>query len=144
MQADEQRRRQARLDRLLADLQARLDDVLEHLDEAAQDEDVAPYDRLAAQARALAAEVAAARRLLAAPDQAGELLLDALHDAHQPLREMVLYERLRERGAALSPEEFVALASDLATLGRVRVTVEHDLPARDPAPFQARFYRPGA
>jgi hypothetical protein len=86
--------------------------------------------------------VAAARRLVVAPDQAGELVLDALREAHQPLREMVLYERLRERGAALSPEEFVALASDLAALGRVRVSVEHDLPARDPAPFQARFYRP--
>jgi hypothetical protein len=132
----------ARLDRLLADLQARLEDVLEHLDEEVQGEEVAPYDRLAAQARALAAELAATRGLVVAPDQAGDLMLDALREADQPLREMVLYERLRERGAALSPEEFVALASDLATLGRVRVTVEHDLPARDPAPFQARFYRP--
>ncbi|HEX2502347.1 MAG TPA: hypothetical protein VHK00_00260 [Miltoncostaeaceae bacterium] len=141
MHADEQRQR-AHLDRLLADLQARLEDVLEHLDEEVQGEDAAPYERLAAQARALAAEVAAARGLVVAPDQAGDLMLAALREADQPLREMVLYERLRERGAALSPEEFVALASDLATLGRVRVTVEHDLPARDPAPFQARFYRP--
>jgi len=141
MRGDEQRRR-AHLDGLLADLQMRLEDVLEALDAAAPDEGAAPYSRVAAQARALAAELLAARDLGDVPDEIGGLVLDALREAHQPLRERFLYERVLERGAAVSPEEFVALANDLATLGLVRVTVEHDLPARDPAPFGPRFYRP--
>jgi hypothetical protein len=70
------------------------------------------------------------------------MILDALRGAHQPVREGVLYERVRERGAAVSPEEFLVLAQDLVTLGLVRAAVEHDLPANDPSPFQPRFYRP--
>ncbi len=139
MHADEQRRR-ARVEALLARLEGQIEAFLAEL-EAAVGDDPGGYARVAAQGRALAAELAAARDAGDA-DPLGELVLAALREAHQPLRESVLYERVRERGAAVSPEEFVALAADLATLGRVRVTVEHDLPARDRAPFQPRFYRP--
>ena len=141
MRGDEEQR-QAHLEDLLADLQARLDRFLEQLDEALEDEEGARYERVGAQARALAAEHASARHAGEAADPIGDLVLAALREAHQPLREHVLYERVRERGAAVSPEEFVARANDLATLGLVRVAVEHDLPSRDPAPFQPRFYRP--
>jgi hypothetical protein len=132
------------LDGLLADLQSRLDRFLVELDEAVPGEEAARYERVGAQARALAAELASARDAGDPADQIGDLVLAALLEAHQPLREQVLYERVRERGAAVSPEEFVALANDLATLGLVRVAVEHDLPSRDPAPFQPRFYRPAS
>lgn len=139
MHVDEQRRR-ARVERLLARLEAEVAAFLGELDATVGD-DPGGYARVTARARALAAELAAARDAGDA-DPLGELVLAALREAHQPLRESVLYERVRERGAAVSPEEFVALAADLATLGRVRVSVEHDLPAHDQAPFQPRFYRP--
>jgi hypothetical protein len=74
--------------------------------------------------------------------EAEELMLRALDEAHQPLRESVLYERVTHRGAALTPDEFVALASEMATRGLVRLSVEHDLPSHDPEPFGPRFYRP--
>jgi hypothetical protein len=73
-----------------------------------------------------------------------ELVLQALDEAHQPLRESVLYERVVHRGAALTPDEFVALASEMATRGLVRLSVEHDLPAHDLDPFGPRFYLPAA
>jgi predicted component of type VI protein secretion system len=141
MQADDQRRRE-HLERLLADLEGRLDALLEALALAEQDNDADRYAPVAERARALAAELAALGDAADAEEQLSKLLLGALREAHQPLRESVLYERLLERGAAVSPEEFVSLAHDLATLGLVRVAVEHDLPARDPPPFQPRFYRP--
>ncbi len=72
--------------------------------------------------------------------EAAELVLRALDEAHQPVRESVLYERVVRLGAALSPDQFVALASEMATLGMVRISVEHDLPAHDDAPFGPRFY----
>jgi hypothetical protein len=74
--------------------------------------------------------------------EAAELALQALDEARQPLRESVLYERVIERGGALSDGEFVALMAEMATLGMVRLTVEHDLPAGDPEPFGPRFYLP--
>jgi hypothetical protein len=138
---DEERRRQEGLERALADFRGRLDAFLEDL-ERAQGADDDRLARAADRARALADELA----LLGEPEPpAGrirDLVLSALREAHQPLRESVLYERVIERGAAVSPEDFVALASDLATMGQVRVAVEHDLPCRDEAPFQPRFYRP--
>jgi hypothetical protein len=76
--------------------------------------------------------------------EVAELVLQALDEAHQPLRESVLYERVVQRGAALTADEFVALASEMATRGLVRMSVEHDLPARDPDPFGPRFYLPAA
>jgi len=143
MQDDEQRRRE-RLERLIADFQGRLDAFVDDLETASQGAEGARYARVADHAKALAAELAAPGGSVDAADQTRGLILEALGEAHQPLRESVLYERVLGRGAPVSPEEFVALASDLATLGLVRVTVEHDLPSHDAPPFQPRFYRPAA
>lgn len=138
MGSDEQR-----LDRLVADLWERLDAFIEHLPtEAPGHEDDARLARLADRARALRDELVAPGDAASAAEPIRDALLGALLEAHQPLRESVLYERVRERGAAVSPEEFVAQAYDLVTRGLVRVTVEHDLPSHDPPPFQPRFYRP--
>jgi hypothetical protein len=131
---------ETRLDGMVADLWERLDAFVRHLEATPGDE--ARLARLVDRARALRDE-------LVPPDDAAnpaepirDALLGALREAHQPLRESVLYERVRERGAAVSPDEFVAQAYDLVTRGLVRVAVEHDLPSHDPPPFQPRFYRP--
>ena len=143
MQDDEQRRRE-RLERLIAEFRDRVNAFVEDLETASQGTEADRYARVADRARALAAELAAPAEGDDGADQTRGLILEALAEAHQPLRESVLYERVLERGAPVSAEEFVALASDLATLGLVRVTVEHDLPSHDPPPFQPRFYRPAA
>jgi hypothetical protein len=137
MQSDEER-----LERLLVELRGRLDAFVDHLDAAAQGEDDERYARLAERARALRSELDPPDDAASAMEPIRDVLMAALREARQPLRESVLYERVRERGAAVSPEEFVSLAHDLATLGLVRVAVEHDLPAHDPPPFEPRFYRP--
>jgi hypothetical protein len=137
MQSDEER-----LERLLADLRGRLDAFIDHLDAAAQGEDDERYARLAERARTLRSELDPPDDAESATEPVRDVLLAALREAHQPLRESVLYERVRERGAAVAPDEFVAVAYDLVTRGLVRVAVEHDLPSRDPPPFQPRFYRP--
>ena len=142
MQDDEQRRE--RLERLIAEFRDRVNAFVEDLETVAKGAEADRYARVADHAKALAAELAAPGGSVDAADQTRGLILEALGEAHQPLRESVLYERVLERGAPVSAEEFVALASDLATLGLVRVTVEHDLPSHDPPPFQPRFYRPAA
>jgi hypothetical protein len=71
-----------------------------------------------------------------------EVLLRVLRDAREPVREAVLYERLRARGVEIEPEDYLALTERLAVLGHLHIAVEHDLPARDPAPFRPRFYYP--
>jgi hypothetical protein len=131
---------ETRLDGMVADLWERLDAFVRHLEATPGDEE--RLARLVDRARALRDE-------LVPPDDAAnpaepirDALLSALREAHQPLRESVLYDRVRERGAAVSPDEFVAQAYDLVTRGLVRVAVEHDLPSHDPPPFQPRFYRP--
>ena len=117
--------------------------LLEGLADRADSREGERFVRIAELARSLAAELAALRPdAVEAVARAHDAILDALHDAHQPLREAVLFERVRERGADLAPEDFQALAEDLVARGEVRVTVEHDLPAHDPAPFEPRFYRP--
>ena len=131
-----------RLDRLVADLLERLDAVIAELEAAAPGEDDERLARLADRARALRDDLIAPDDAESAAEPIRDALLGALREAHQPLRESVLYERVRERGAAVSPDEFVALAYDLVTRGLVRVAVEHDLPSHDPPPFQPRFYRP--
>ena len=109
----------------------------------AEAEDDPRYDRIAELARQLAAALAA---LPPDPDRdrarARSTILGAIRDAHQPLREVVLWERSRGRGLDLSPEDFQALAEDLVARGQVRVSVDHESPARDPEPFEPRFYRP--
>jgi hypothetical protein len=71
-----------------------------------------------------------------------EAALATLRDAGEPLREAVLSERVvRRLGESVTPERFLAALERLVTEGHLRVAVEHDLPARDPAPFQARYYQ---
>ena len=132
---------ETRLDGVVADLWERLDAFVRHL-EAATPGDDERLARLVDRARALRDELVPPDDAPSAAEPIRGALLGALREAHQPLRESVLYERVRERGAAVSPDEFVALAYDLVTRGLVRVAVEHDLPSHDPPPFQPRFYRP--
>lgn len=74
--------------------------------------------------------------------QVEQIVRDLLRQAREPVREAVLYERARDRGAEIGAEAFLDVLERLATLGHVRIAVEHDLPARDPAPFGPRFYYP--
>ena len=64
-----------------------------------------------------------------------------LRSAGEPVREAVLFERV---AAGLRPapttDHFLAALTMLEAHGRVRMRVEHDLPAHDPAPFQPRYY----
>lgn len=77
---------------------------------------------------------------MAQADEVGGLAMQALRAAGEPVREAVLYERVRARGADVAPEDFIATMERLATERHVRLSVEHDLPARDPAPFGPRFW----
>ena len=61
--------------------------------------------------------------------------------AGEPVREAVLYERALPEVPDLTPEELIDVLEALAVRGRVHVAVERDLPARDPEPFEARFWR---
>lgn len=68
-------------------------------------------------------------------------IVTAIRAAREPLRESVLYERVNSR-EAVDAELFLAALEKLATMGHVRVTVEHDRPLQhDPEPFQPRFWR---
>jgi hypothetical protein len=69
------------------------------------------------------------------------LVLELLRAAGEPVREAVLYERVRAHGSDAGPELLLAVLERLATLGHLHVAVEHELPARDPEPFQPRFWR---
>jgi hypothetical protein len=67
-------------------------------------------------------------------------IMERLRAAGEPVREAVLYERVRGEGSDMSPDLFLAALERLATTGHLHVAVEHDLPARDPAPFQPRMW----
>lgn len=67
-------------------------------------------------------------------------VMDVLRAAGEPLREAVLYERVRARRDDVDPELLLAVLARLATTGHLHVALEHDMPGRDPAPFQARFW----
>ena len=76
------------------------------------------------------------------PSHAAEAtVLERLRAAGEPVRESVLYERVRSRHPDLEPEPFIAVLERLAALGRLHVAVDHDRAGRDPAPFQPRFWR---
>ncbi len=70
-----------------------------------------------------------------------ETVLRALRDAGEPVREAVLFERVRARGADAAPEHFIDAMEHLASTGHVHVAFERDMPTRDPEPFQARLWR---
>jgi hypothetical protein len=117
--------------------------LLETLADRADGRDGERFARIADLARSLAGELSALRpEAVEAVARAHQAILGALHDAHQPVREVVLFERVRERGADLAPEDFQAIVEDLVARGQIRVAVDHEGPARDPAPFEPRFYRP--
>lgn len=64
-----------------------------------------------------------------------------LRHSGEPVREAVLFERVRGDVPDLAPEELLGALEGLAARGRLHVTVEHDWPARDPEPFEPRFWR---
>lgn len=66
--------------------------------------------------------------------------MDALRAAGEPVREAVLYERVVKSGAPVDRDHFLGVMEHLATAGHVRVTVDHDGPARDPEPFGPRYW----
>jgi hypothetical protein len=68
-------------------------------------------------------------------------ILEALRRAGEPVREAVLYERVRSQELGASPEHFLAAVARLETLGHLHLTVDHDTPAHDPEPFEPRYLR---
>jgi hypothetical protein len=70
-----------------------------------------------------------------------EAVMRALRAADEPVREAVLYERVRARVPGLDADLMLAVLERLATEDHVHLAVEHDLPAHDPPPFQPRFWR---
>ncbi len=64
-----------------------------------------------------------------------------LRRAREPVREAVLYERARAEVPDLAPEELIGVLEGLAARGRLHVSVERDQAARDPEPFEARYWR---
>lgn len=68
-------------------------------------------------------------------------ILEALRRAGEPVREAVLFERIRGGGIEVAPEPFLAEVARLETLGHVHLTIDHDTPARDPEPFEPRYLR---
>ena len=71
---------------------------------------------------------------------AGAVALEVLRDSGEPVREAALYERVTARGVVVEAPAFVAVLERLATEGHVRVSFEHDSTARDPEPFEPRFW----
>ena len=67
--------------------------------------------------------------------------MDSLRRAGEPVREAILFERVTAGGHATDPESFLAEISRLETLGHLHVAFDHETPARDPEPFEARFLR---
>jgi len=71
----------------------------------------------------------------------GQVVEGLLRRAGGPVREVVLYERARAEIIDLVPEELIGVLEALAARGRLHVSVERDQAARDPEPFQPRFWR---
>jgi hypothetical protein len=71
----------------------------------------------------------------------GRSVEEHLRRAREPVREAALYERVRADVSDVAPEELIGILEMLAARGRLHVAVEHDLPARDPEPFEPRFWR---
>lgn len=68
------------------------------------------------------------------------ITLEVLREAREPVREAVLHERVTARGVDVAPAAFIAVLERLATDGRLRVSFEHDSTARDPEPFEPRYW----
>jgi hypothetical protein len=74
-------------------------------------------------------------------DAVGHVVKQLLRRAGEPVREAVLYERVRAEVPDLVPEELIGVLEALAARGRLHVAVERDSRGRDPEPFEARFWR---
>jgi hypothetical protein len=75
-------------------------------------------------------------------DTVATSVMQHLRASGEPVRESVLYERVaRDTAATPTPEEFLARLEHLMVQGHLAVTVEHDMPVRDPEPFGPRYYR---
>jgi hypothetical protein len=68
-------------------------------------------------------------------------ILEALRRAGEPVREALLYERVRGGGLDVTPDAFLATTARLETLGHLHFTVDHEYPTGDPEPFQPRYLR---
>jgi hypothetical protein len=66
--------------------------------------------------------------------------LEVLRGAGEPVREAALHERVVARGVDVGPAAFIAVLERLAAEGHLRVSFERDSTARDPEPFEARFW----
>lgn len=75
------------------------------------------------------------------PAELETLILTSLRAAGGPLREVVLYDRVSRGRADLTPGQFLNMLGRLATLGHLAMSVEHNRPVIDIAPFQPRFWR---
>ena len=69
------------------------------------------------------------------------LIESHLRAANEPVREVALYDRVSRERPDVTPEALISTLERLAAEGRLHVAVEHDLPARDAAPFAARYWR---
>ncbi len=79
---------------------------------------------------------------MGAPDPDLEnAILTALRRAGEPVREAVLYERVSAAGHPAAPEVFLGEVARLETLGHLHVSFDHETPAHDPEPFEARYLR---
>ncbi len=69
-----------------------------------------------------------------------EVTLTVLRDSGEPVREAALYERVGAHEVDIAPEAFIGVLERLAAEGHLRVSFERDSRARDPEPFEARFW----
>jgi len=70
-----------------------------------------------------------------------DLVLVALHRAGEPVREAVLYARVRDATPLpLAPEAFLASLDRLVQARRAQMRIDREPPRRDPEPFAARYY----
>jgi anti-sigma regulatory factor (Ser/Thr protein kinase) len=70
-----------------------------------------------------------------------DLIEGHLRRSHEPVREAVLYERVHRDAPTLTPRELIAVLERLASTGHLQMTVDDELPARDPEPFEPRSWR---
>ncbi len=83
----------------------------------------------------------AARYARVMADAIAVAIMASLREAGEPVREAVLAERVGARlGQPADPERFLSVLERLVTQGHLSVSVEHDLRAQDPPPYQPRYY----
>lgn len=73
-------------------------------------------------------------------NQVEQAVLRHLRASGEPVREAVLYERVRADGVDVGGDGFVAVLMRMEVEGHVHVDPARDA-LHDPAPFQPRFWR---